>query len=177
MYRQATPQEEEQLLRFVTSTVENAFRKANMVFELLKQNGYLVSRKKPSENANHFEVPSGLTAAFLSNLGAALQLGAWERAGLTEWLPEGAVPSFSTAIKQVFDLQNESDAGRINSQKGLSKLVFETWLEHFSRSAQSELGVDVLLPKQPLPSEDFLDKFADFLWDNRRLANVEPSAN
>jgi hypothetical protein len=178
MCAKALTQEEDALLEFVAAIVENAFRKAEMSVALFKQNGYPLSARKEPVDICHIKRPREPMAVMWSNLGAALQLGTWERAGLTEWLPAGSVPNFATALKEVFDpLERDATHGSGGPSQKLNSRVFRTWLENFSLSAQKELGVDILITKPRRPKIDFLSALADFLWEHRGIANTDPSVN
>jgi hypothetical protein len=167
MFEHAPPHEREQVLRFVAAIILNAQRKAEMTIEMLKNLGYPVQSKRVPVDLSTFKIPRGPEAEWLSNLGAALQVGSWERAGLLEQLPENTVPSFSAAVRQLAPGHGANAADPEEAPGDLNRQVLQAWLAHFALAAQSSLGVDIVVKKDNLPADDLLEALADLLWEHR----------
>ena len=160
--------------KFIEAIIRNARYKAQLAAAFLEAQGFRPKKERvcsPSVEAENS--PTRMRAqGFLLNLGAALQLASWERAGLRSELPAD-LPTSSEAFQNLVPPQvlGSSDGAPVTPD--LSMKVFKTWLQLFSRSSRATLNTDVLLPTKAVSEDELLDALADFLWANRHLADVK----
>lgn len=107
--------------------------------------------------------PVQLSATFLLTLAAALQIHAWEAAGLTVHLRAG-LPSAKQALEQALALFSAGGSGA----DSLGLRVLGVFMDRFAWAGESHLGAPVEL--ELVDDEAALDALAEFLWKHRHDA-------
>jgi len=166
-----TAAERRSVTKFLEGVIRDAFYKAELAAAFLEAYGFR-PRKKRSDSTACLPEDSPARAraeCVLLNLGAAMQIAAWERAGLRPELPAD-LPTAEEAFRNLMPLEKPSPSGKTRIVAELSMKVFKAWLQRFSRSSQATLGTDVLLPVAAASEDTLLAALADLLWNNRHLA-------
>jgi len=109
------------------------------------------------------EVPAGPIVDSVSNLGAALRIVQWERAGLRPYLPT-ELPSVADAFRSIRHGRQEPET---HEPADLANVQFSVWLKHFVWRAHEILGSEVVQYGCPVESEAIVDRLAEFLWSHR----------
>lgn len=153
--------------KFIEAVIRQAHHQAELAAAILHASGYRPCRRQP--NPEHL-LPEGhptrqRAECLLLNLGAAMQISAWERAGLRPELP-GDLPTAEEAFQNL--LPGDSVNAPVVSE--LSLKVFRTWLQRFSRSSRGALGTDIVLRGAAVCEDELLEALADLLWNHRQLA-------
>jgi hypothetical protein len=116
--------------------------------------------------ANGYKVPRTLNvpAAFLLELAAVLQIGEWERQGLTAHL-DVALPSYRDAADHLVARTKlgPSDFQGPNATR-LSDLVNATWIEHFAWKGPALLSADIVFGD--CDDDALAEQLASFLWEH-----------
>lgn len=175
----STDEERQAVVRFLAAVIREAEYAADLVGRFLEAQE--LKRPKPvaelSEETGDVDSPKILRAKrFLLNLGAALRIAGWERAGLRGGLPAD-LPAASEAFRNLVPTAGSERPSNPGLSTDLSAKVFRTWVERFSRSSRTDLAVDMLLPLRSIPEEELLDALADLLWKHRHLSNSEANRN
>lgn len=114
------------------------------------------------------ERPTYLPRWLLMDLGSALQISVWERAGVTRHLPE-ALPPADTLLADL--LQAAADPAAPAEREpdlALSTRVMAVHLKYFAYPQRSPLTAAVVLTR---PDPDVLvEALAQFLWQTRATA-------
>ena len=111
-----------------------------------------------------------LPAGFLWELSAVVQIGYWERNGISAHVAAG-LPSYGEALMKLAE-RAECGLSEFNAVAAstLAKQVTLFWWRTFAWEGRSIMGADILLDS--LNEELFLDLFAEFLWANRTQVNT-----
>jgi hypothetical protein len=159
--------------RFLEAVIRDACHMADMTAAFLKDRGWRPSRKKADSHGVLPELNPTMSRAHgvLLNLAAALRIASWERAGLRSEL-SADLPSSTEAIQRLVPPESPDSSESAPVVPELSAQVFRTWLERFSRSSRATLGTDIVLPTNAVSEDELLDALADFLFENRHLADV-----
>ena len=152
--------------RTLAAIIREAELQADLVARFLRSRGLKPTRtSKPEGNP---KLPQGLAADFLMELGAALRLRMWERAGLTEILPPGlpnAAESLASAAGRA-----AAGQGRGAADRDAPTEVLRACINYFSAAGRTELAADVVVPSAE-DRDELLDVLADMLWEYRHLAD------
>lgn len=101
----------------------------------------------------------------LLELGAALQLGYWEKNGITLHIENG-LPSCVDALEKINEQEKLGAAGfPKSSHELLSFRVMCFWIERFSWVSQDEWKTDIIVGK--IDEDEDINLLAEFLWQNR----------
>lgn len=159
--------------KFLEAVIRDAHYKAKLAAAFLKEYGFRPSKGRSNSTPS---LPEGhrtrQCGCFLLNLGAAMQILAWERAGLRRELPTD-LPTAEEAFRNLMPAETPGGPDKTPIVAELSMKVFRTWLQRFSRSSRATLNTDVLLPAKTVSEDELLDALADFLWANRHLADAK----
>jgi hypothetical protein len=160
--------------RYLVAVTRDAQYMADTVADFLEAQGI---RPRQNRSGDSCALPQkGETTtpvhAFLLNLAAALRIAMWERAGLRSELPAD-LPSSREAFQNLVPAESFHSSTGSSATPALAQTVFRTWLEQFSRSSRATLGTDVLLDAAGLSEDELLDALADFLYENRNLADMK----
>ncbi len=160
--------------RFLEAVIRDAYYMADLTAAFLEAQGFHPKRKRASSVSAVAEDSPTMTRAHgvLLNLAAALRIASWERAGLRSELPAD-LPASSEAFQNLMPSEVPGSSQDAPVTAELSERVFRTWLQRFSRSSRAALSTDVLLPANTVSEDELLDALADFLWENRHLADVK----
>jgi len=160
--------------RFVDAVIRNARYKAQLAAAFLESCGIRPKKKRANSDSPLPEDSATRMRAecFLLNLGAAMQILAWERAGLRSELPTD-LPTIAEAFRNLMPAEAPSPSDNTTTKPELSMKVFRIWLQRFSRSSRSALSTDVLLPVNAVSEDKLLDELADFLLANRHLVDMK----
>jgi len=109
------------------------------------------------------EVPAEPIAELVSDVGAALRIAQWERAGLRPFLPS-ELPAATDAIRSI---QHERQDPETHQPADLADVQLSVWLKHFAWHAGETLGSEVVQFGCPVESEAIVDRLAEFLWSHR----------
>jgi len=113
--------------------------------------------------------PPSLSPAFLLEVAAVLRLQDWERAGLTQWVPEVLPTARDMARQLMARLEAAPDSFGLDEELAASALFTQlgsVWIRHFSWDAPRILGVDIVVRED---SNDLLEELADLIWQHRHL--------
>jgi hypothetical protein len=160
--------------RLLEGIIRNAHYKAHLAAAFLNSCGYRPKKNQARTISTRQEDDSLRQRAekFLLNLGAAMQILVWERAGLRPELP-AELPTAEEAFRKLLPPEAAGDSTNALVEPELSMMVFRTWLERFSHTSRETLNTDVLLPTRSISKDELLDAMADFLWANRHLADAK----
>lgn len=118
----------------------------------------------PETDATSTE-PVRLPGGFLLELGAVLQLGVWERAGIRLHIDAG-LPSVEEAAADLARRASENvgefhglDAAR------LLKRVLPLWVERFAWGGPERFGMELEI--DAAEEDAFIEELAEFLWRHR----------
>ena len=160
--------------KFLEAVIRDAHYKAKLAAAFLKECGFRPSKGRSNSTPS---LPEGhrtrqRAECVLLNLGAAMQILAWERAGLRSELPPD-LPTAEEAFQKLLPEETFGDEENTPVVPELSMKVFRTRLQRFSRSSRATLNADVLLPAKSVSKDELLDALADFLWANRHLTDAK----
>ncbi len=156
--------------KFIEAVIRQARYQADLAAAFLLASGYRPCNKQldPQHSLPEDHPTRQRAEHFLLNLGAAMQIAAWERAGLRPELPAD-LPTAEEAFRNAL----ATGAEKPHLELELQSRVFRTWLQLFSRSSRRALGADILLPVSAVSEDELLEALADLLWNNRHLAEPE----
>jgi|SRR5579863_5182645 len=106
-----------------------------------------------------------LPVGFLLELGAVLQLGVWERAGIQTHIQVG-LPSYDEASTELARriAENPADFERTESATLLAR-VFPLWIDRFAWSAPEIFAAEMQI--DAAEEDAFVEGLAEFLWRHR----------
>ena len=143
----------------LTATVQEAEEDAVRVAQFLQVFCERIDRDHPGcglrENWRRLFSPH-----FLLELGGALRLLAWEEAGNVQ--RHMNLPAAQPKLREVL-----LAAGNRSGEPALSRLVVQTFAEHFAWNARSDLGAPISLG--PIDEEVLAESLAQFLWTHRHV--------
>jgi hypothetical protein len=105
--------------------------------------------------------PVGLPGAFLLDLGAALRMAEWERAGLRAHLEAGLAPACQALDEASRLLRDHTDHG-----PSLAHRVMVVFVERFAWHGRSDWNAAVVLDS--IVDDAALDAVAEFLYNHRQ---------
>jgi hypothetical protein len=143
----------------VQAVSERAEYVATLTGEYFRASGLIPTATVDATETWHFPI------GFLLELGAVLQLGVWERAGLQTHIQAG-LPSFQQASSELARRAAESPADfqRPESATLLSR-VLPIWIEHFAWSGLELFAAEMQI--DAAEEDAFIDRLAEFLWRHR----------
>jgi hypothetical protein len=107
-----------------------------------------------------------LPAGYLLDLGAALRLLAWERAGLDPAAVAGLPPAWQALRTVCLAAAADRNGTPPAEPPGtLARRVLAAFVEYFAWCGRAELAADVAL--SAADEDELLEGLADFLWANR----------
>lgn len=109
------------------------------------------------------ENPLRVPFEYMLDLGAVIQIGTWERLGLSFHI-EAGLPSFSEAKTQLAINTNRADYVPVD---GLCDAVVRVAMSELSWNAPALLGTEFLI-ESGTDDDEFVEVMADFLWRNRQ---------
>ena len=119
------------------------------------------------------EVPAEPITDLVSDVGAALRIAQWERAGLRPFLPS-ELPAAADAFRSIQHGRQDSET---HQPADLADVQLSVWLEHFAWHAGEILGSEVVQYGCPIESEALIDRLAEFLWAHRHRVPDVPEKN
>ena len=167
--------EHQAVVDFMAAVISEGWRKADAVAALLaaaRGQTFQPAREAPSF-LSAGEVPTGPIAELLSDVGAALRIAQWERAGLRPYLP-AELPTAADAFRCI--QRKRQDPGT-HQPVDLADVQFSVWLKHFVWHARETLGSEVVHFGCPVESEALIDRLAEFLWTHRHGVPDVPDNN
>lgn len=165
--------EERRAARIIEAVIREAYAQADLVTQFLKALGYWPKKKRSQDPPGipHDSQATARAEGFLLNLGAALRIALWERAGLRPLLPDD-LPTASEAFRNLMPAEDAVTAE--HSQRAMPELarkVSEVHSRHFVLDGLATVGADIARPAAPVPEDEFVEALADFLWKHRHLAD------
>lgn len=136
--------------------------RADMVAAFLKSNGYKPCRSNEDQTPASPEQQQRVKT-FLLELGAALRIRSFHAKKITANIPI-TLPSTDEAMRQA------AVAATAGAELKLTPAVFWATSRYLVAQARPMLDADVVMANHPGPSDDFLDRFASFLWERRGLS-------
>jgi hypothetical protein len=112
--------------------------------------------------------PTPASPQLLLEVAAIMQIATWEQAGLRHLIAD-ELPEAAEALALLVQRIREAPKAYLQSNSGdeLSHRVLRTFLTRFSRSAYTELNVDMAVVGSL--DQSALESLADFLWEHRHL--------
>lgn len=136
------------------AVVRNAERMADLTAAALNEMGLISSPPKV-----------WFSGTFLLELGAVLQIGLWERKGITAPF-EAGIPSYTEAAGTLAEraAKNPSEF-RTTTHSPLSDAVVQFWVDHFAWDGMQHMQADIIVGD--IDEDQFIDLLATFLWEHR----------
>jgi hypothetical protein len=107
-------------------------------------------------------------AAFLLELAAVLELGVWEKQGVSRRLVAD-LPTFAEAKKNLAARSLKGPAEFAGPDASpLSSRVARVWIDNFAWDAPDTLGTEIVLDEGDQDDDDFLDLLAEYVWTHRQ---------
>jgi hypothetical protein len=135
---------------------------------------YLESRGVLPDRNQRAKAPVELPAEFLLELGAALRLAEWEKAGLRGTLR--GLPAAQSALADVLRRaaeQPEEFGTSVAIMPPLLMTVITMAINGLSWHGRAELNADVAIAVDDDDEADVLEILANLIWDHRHLGAVE----
>ena len=153
------------VVQFLAAVILDGWRTADLTVDFLaRPNGKRAKAPEspPPPVSLESEFPDNPSHDLLRDLGAALRIAEWERAGLKEHLP-AELPTAAESLCRVF----QGREGSVQYIPGsIAEKQFEAWLGHFALHAYETLGRDVLVDDGRVDVDSFLECLAAFLLDS-----------
>lgn len=148
----------------VEDLVRFAFRQAELTGSLLQK--FSAKNSKLGKGERRFP------RDFIYEAAAAIQIMAWEKAGLRPCLPAGLpdAKEVMTSIERRVLCDPASYLEERTEGEQLMSQVLQIWLDCFAGCGLEELKTDVAVMGR---IDDVLDALANFLWENRHLTGEE----
>ena len=167
--------------RYIDHVMEEAEFQAGLVADYLEINGCKPTHQ--TDTPTEWRLDQAVTCgnpvadgvirqahAFQLNLGAALRIGCWERAGLIEYLPDD-LPGYLEALQ----IAGRVGTGQTEDTYALPRRIFRAWAFWFVHHSEA-IKQDVVLDLSALDADQLINELADLLWrcrDTTRASNVE----